>query len=278
MTRLAGYQPQYFPRLHYFARILNADVFTISDYLQYVRKHAYAHKDGTTSRGVSYQAHTPIKTSQGPLLLDIPVKRGGENGRQMIHEAPIDYATTWQQKNLNSIYFHYHKAPQFSAIFPDLSVVMMQKYETLAGCTVASILWSLSVLLEICTHRPKGPTVPQLNNMLPHADFRLKKVARLSDSDIAPPNKEIGRDANEWIIDTCKKMGAEEYYYGGTSAAAYMDFDRLKNAGITLVEQDWQGREYSQLHGAFIPNLSILDLLMNVTPAEARSILSTANQ
>jgi len=63
MKRLAGYQPQYFPRLHYFARLLNADVFEVSDYVQFVKKHAYVDPNGERFRGKSFQAdiwHTRI--------------------------------------------------------------------------------------------------------------------------------------------------------------------------------------------------------------------------
>src|SRR4030067_3032696 len=68
-VRYTGIQPQYFPRLHYFARILNIDIFVIRDDAQYVRKHKYP--NGLTDK--SYQAHSPIKQASGKQLLDIPI-------------------------------------------------------------------------------------------------------------------------------------------------------------------------------------------------------------
>ncbi len=273
-VRLAGYQPQYFPRLHYFARVLNSDVFTISDYLQYVRKHSYLHADGTTSRGFSYQAHVPIKTGNGALVLDIPIKKGGVEGRQSLNEAQIDYSSDWQQKNLNNIHNHYHRAPRYQEVFPSLSLIVTQRYGSLAEFTIETVLWGLGHLLEIPCSRPKGPLLEQINERLPHAPFRLKKIVRMSETDIPPADKQT-RDANDWLIETCAKFGADEYHYGGTAASAYMDFPKFDRAGIRLVEQSWKCRPYTQLHGEFVPNLSIIDLLMNVTPNEAREILHT---
>src|SRR6185436_18076548 len=106
-TRLVGYQPQYFPRLHYFARFLNCDLYTISDNLQYVRKHVYPKGDGTTYRGPSYQAHTAIKNPQGALLLDIPVKHLGKDEHQLMTEAQIDYSSPWREVHLKNIEHNY---------------------------------------------------------------------------------------------------------------------------------------------------------------------------
>src|SRR3989344_5658688 len=133
--KLASYQPQYFPRLHYFARMLDSDIFTISDYLQYVRKHACTHADGTKSRIFSYQAHMGIRSPEGTLVLDIPVRKGGIEGRQPLNQAHIDYSSRWQEKTLNHIRTHYHRAPRYGDVFPSLFSVVMQRYNSLAECT-----------------------------------------------------------------------------------------------------------------------------------------------
>jgi len=103
----------------------------------------------------------------------------------------------------------------------------------------------------------------------------MKSIMRISETEVAPPDKERGRDANDWLIDMCRHFGADEYYYGGTSAACYMDFSKFSAAGITLKQQAWTCAEYPQQHGPFIANLSILDLLMNAEPHYARAVLHT---
>lgn len=268
--RLVGYQPQYFPRLHYFARVLDSDIFTISDYLQYVRHHVYEHGDAR-ERGPSYQAHTPLKTGSGILLIDVPVRRGGEEGKQLLTEAEIDYSTPWNEKHLQNIEHHYKKTPEFSRVFPSLQILLQRRHGTLADLATDSIAWGLSHLFET------EPDLESVSKKLPHSESRLKRIVRMSESGISVPDKDSGRDANDWIIETCAAFGADEYHFGGTSASAYMDFSRFERAGITLRQQEWTCSRYPQQFPkqGFIANLSIIDLLMNTSSAEARRILAT---
>jgi hypothetical protein len=268
-VRLASYQPQYFPRLHYFARMLDADVFTISDYLQYVRKHTVQNAEGSR-RVFSYQAHAPIKSADGVLLLDVPVRRGGAGGKQALNEAAIDYAGAWQQKQLNIIQANYARAPYFRDVYPQLATLIRRTHDSLAAFSTATTLWSLGHILEL----PGERSLAAVNGALPRSPFRLRSIVRMSETGI-PPAKKPENDANDWLIKTCRRFNATEYYFGGTAARAYMDYEKYERARVRLIEQQWQCRAYPQQHGGFVPNLSIIDLLMNVSPAEARSILYT---
>jgi hypothetical protein len=271
-VRLVGYQPQYFPRLHYYARVLNCDLYTISDNLQYVRKHIYPKADGTTYRGPSYQAHTPIKNPQGVLLLDVPVKHLGKDEHQLMTEARIDYDSRWREDHLKNIEHNYRKAPQFDAVFPSLRALFEREFDNLAAFTIATTLWGLGVLLETDDHTNDG-----IHAKLPHEMFRLKKVIPMSKTDIPAPDKKSGYDANQWIIDKCNRLGADEYYHGGVAAAAYFSHEKMEQAGIRSVQQNWRLEPYPQQFPKtpFMGNLSIIDLLMNVTPENAREILHT---
>lgn len=268
--RLVGYQPQYFPRLHYFARVLDSDIFTISDYLQYVRHHVYEHGE-SRERGPSYQAHTPIKSGNGILLLDVPVRRGGEEGKQLLTDATLDYSTPWNEKHLQNIEHHYKKTPHFSEVFPSLQAFLMTRHATLADLTIGSIVWGLARIFE-----SQSTDLTSLKGELPHAEARLSRIVLMSESGIPAPEKDSGRDANDWIIETCKALGADEYHFGGTSASAYMDFSRFEREGIALRQQEWKCAPYRQQFPkqGFIPNLSIIDLCMNVPAPEARKILT----
>lgn len=265
--RLGGYQPHYFPRLHCVARMLHSDISPIADYVQYVRKHAYPAPNGERASGPSYQAHTPIKTRNGIVLLGVPVVHAGR--KQRINEARVSYEALWPEKHLNMIEEQYRSTRNFGALFPELQSLLRQRRETLSDLSVATLTWSLATLFEISP----ASSLTEIESVLPRTDVRLRSLVLVSQTSVAPPNKDAGRDANDWIIDMCKHFGADEYYFGGTSAACYMDFERFQKAGITLTQQAWQCREYPQPHGPFAPNLSILDLLMNTEPHEARAML-----
>lgn len=269
--RLSGYQPQYFPRLHYFARALDSDIFEISDYLQFVRKHAYQLPDGSGKRGKSYQAHTPIKLHQGTTYLSIPTK---QKGLFPINQIEIDYHQNWVSKHVKSIETGYSRAKNFKKIFPEVESILETKYKNLAQLNVLTILWGVATILGEKNVRLENLSVDKINRQLKQKHpFRLKKIVLMSETDITPPSKEKG--ANDWIIELCQKFGVNEYYYGGTAASAYMDFTRFKQAKIKLIEQDWKGLQYSQQLPklGFIPNLSIIDLLINEGGERIKSVL-----
>ncbi len=271
--RLAGYQPQYFPRLHYFARILDADIFAISDYLQFVKAHTYPQPDGSNKRGKSYQADTPIKSSQGVQYLTVPVRH---QGLQPINETGIAYEKSWSQKHLVSLKVSYSRARTFGRIFPQLEQLLAVTYKNLAQLNATTIFWGLSVILGANIGSVAELTGESMNELLqePHP-FRLRRIVLKSETAIPPPDK--NRDANQHIIETCQALGANEYYHGGTAATAYVDHERISKAGIILVKQNWLGQPYTQLFpkAGFIPNLSIIDLLANEDTKKVQHILKT---
>src|SRR3989344_661417 len=122
--RLSGYQPQYFPRLHYFNRALNSDVFEISNYVQFVKKHAFVLADGTSKRGESFQADCPIKIDSGILNLTIPI----HNKLLPINKTEIDYSLNWPYKHLQSLKTAFNKSVNFSQFFPELEQIIEEKY------------------------------------------------------------------------------------------------------------------------------------------------------
>ncbi|MBI2984087.1 MAG: WbqC family protein [Candidatus Kerfeldbacteria bacterium] len=273
-VRLCGYQPQYFPRLHYFARILDAEIFKVSDAVQYVRRHVYATAEGRGKTDVSYQSHTVIKSAHGPQRLGLPILH---DGKVPIFQTKLDYHWPWVHDHSQAILLSYSKARFGPRIVSQASDLLQVSYQSLADLSLATILWALSRILDM-TELPRGSiALDHLNRRLaePHP-FRLKRIIIASQAPLPPPQD--FPDATEWIIAFCRQYGADEYYYGGTAAAAYLDLDRLIKAGITPVIQDWKCQEYSQRYpqAGFIPNLSIIDLLANEDRTRVVQILQGA--
>jgi len=277
--RLVGYQPQYFPRLHYYARVLNADTFKISDNLQYVRRHAYPSADGKTHNGPSYQAHTPIKSASGILLLDVSVRHVGNQDERMLNTAELDYTGAWAQKHLRGIAINYSKAPHYKEVYPSLERLLNVQYANLAELTIATTAWGFAQLFEIPLIK-EAVTLAHIESSLPAHSFRLKRIVRMSEIGLKPAGKIAGQDINAWLIQQCAFFGADEYYFGGTAASTYIDQDRLIAAGITPLQQEWRAAPYKQqfAHIGFTSNLSIIDLVMNVPAKQAREIVTTPNQ
>ena len=78
------------------------------------------------------------------------------------------------------------------------------------------------------------------------------------------------------LISICKYFKASHYYNGAAGKALYKEEDFLKH-GLVLDFQNYNHPQYTQLHGAFIPYLSIIDLLFNVGNSSLEIILSGRN-
>ena len=65
------------------------------------------------------------------------------------------------------------------------------------------------------------------------------------------------------IIDICKTLDADTYL-SGISGKDYLDQRLFESNNIELEYQKYVPKEYTQLWGDFIPNLSVIDLLFNL--------------
>lgn len=66
----------------------------------------------------------------------------------------------------------------------------------------------------------------------------------------------------ELLADICEELGADTYL-SGVSGKNYLDEKIFLDKDIKIIYQKFKHPEYKQLHGDFIPNLSILDMLFN---------------
>jgi hypothetical protein len=79
----------------------------------------------------------------------------------------------------------------------------------------------------------------------------------------------------ERLVRICRHFGAARYL-SGSAARTYLQVPLFEAAGIAVEWQDFAHPVYPQLHGAFVPYLSALDLLFNCGP-DARRILAGAS-
>jgi hypothetical protein len=69
-------------------------------------------------------------------------------------------------------------------------------------------------------------------------------------------------EATDRLIAICQAVGANTYL-SGVGGREYLDLAPFKEAGIGVLFQAFQTRLYPQRFGAFVPDLSIVDLLFN---------------
>lgn len=263
--RVTIYQPQYFPRLHYFHRILNADIFVLLDTAQYTKSLVHQTPAGT-ERHKSYQSDTPIKTGEGVFHLTVPV----ESKKMLpINQTAIAYMHKWDQKHKTLLKAQYAKAPYFSERFPSVQELLTTSFQSLSALNSATIMWGLRTVFAL-PHNEQS--INEQLQSLQHV--RLKKIVLVSELGVKrPEGRQMG---TEWTTGICEVLGATEYYHGETAGNNYMDVDYYIKRGIRPVSQKWHCPSYNQQYMkrlGFIPNLSILDLLFNESPSRAREVL-----
>lgn len=264
--RLADIQPQYFPRLHYFARMFDADVFVFRDDVQFVRNHKYP--DGR--RGMSYQVHTPIKSPAGIHLLTVSVKKGSA---MPINQTGISYDHEWPKKHINVIKTFYRTSPNLRALMPELEALLAQRFDTVAELNVATTCWALGHVLGVPLRIPDDLKIARINELLTTTGpGRLRRIG-LGSIYLASC---ASQNPSERIAILCQTAEANEYLAGGTAIDAYLDPAPFRTRYIELVAQKWTCPTYPQRFSdqtEHIPDLSILDLLMNASPATITSTL-----
>lgn len=269
--RVAVYQPQYFPRLHYINRILDADAFVLLESAQYTPALTH-HTESGRERHKSYQSHAPIKLPDGPYLLTVSTQRAGR--RTPINQTRVQYEEPWPSEHLKSLQRAYGKAGHFGQHFPQVQALLEQRYPSLADLDLSTILWALNELLELEIPFEALDLDAVNERLASQRRTRLRGIVRDTGLDAKrPPGRQKG---TEWNVAICTELGADEYLYGGTAAASYMDKERFAEHGISLVQQAWHCSEYSQRHTrrqGFVANLSILDLLLNVDAGTALDVV-----
>ena len=137
-----------------------------------------------------------------------------------------------KEKLLKTRHMAYRKAPRYDEVYPVLEKVIRYDEANLARYVGVS-LYELS-------------------------DFLGIDVEIVYSSDIAKDEALKGKDK---IIDICRALGASEYINaaGGRSLYDRADFDKM---GISLKFIEMGGIHYRQFENDFVPNLSIIDVMM----------------
>jgi hypothetical protein len=178
-----------------------------------------------------YHNRNMLKFSDGTSKwLSIPVKNSGRY-KQDIKSAEIDDKYDWRKLHLRTLELNYRKTAFFDEFFPSMRELFVKDWTMLSDYNIAFIRKSMEYL---------GITTPLT----------------------IASEKEICGEAHELILDICRKTGAESYLHG-IHGLDYVDFDFLSANGVASLIQVFVPIEYPQMHGAFIPNLSILDVIFN---------------
>lgn len=178
----------------------------------------------------SFTNRNKIKTANGPVWLSIPVIKKNHFEKKM-NEIVIDSNYNWQKKHLNAIKLAYSRAKNFNVLFPKLEKLYEKKRETLVETTLEHLEFWLDVL-EI--------------------DTKIVLSSELG----------VNSKKSDLVLDLCKSVGAD-YYISGPMGKDYLELDKFDECKINVEIQDYTHPVYKQLYGDFIPNMGIIDFVMN---------------
>ena len=192
-------------------------------------------------RGTTWMSRNRFKNDQGTLWLTVPVWKKGL-GLQRIHEVRICHEFRWVFKHLASLKSAYAKAPYFADHISFIENTYLARFEKLIELNRAIIDYLLRQL---------------------KIDTQIKLLSELG----------IQSAGNQMLVEICQKLGASTYV-AQVAAAKYLNPILFDQAGIKLQFFKSPTLVYPQLWGAFVSNLSILDLLFNCGP-RTHNILTT---
>lgn len=188
----------------------------------------------------SWQQRNRIKTPNGIVWLTVPVLTKGRRD-QTIAEAEIQPDAKFPDAMWRTIEMNFAKAPFAGRYLPALRDIMAVHPRHVGELNIAIINWMAGEF---------GITTPTaLSSQTPVASAKADR-----------------------LVDLCRAHGVTDYCSPPGSKAYLDESDAFETAGIALDYFDYTHPEYAQLHGAFEPYMSALDLLVNEGP-EASAIL-----
>ncbi len=151
---------------------------------------------------------------------------------QKICEAEIDPSVPWARKHWRAIEWNYRRAPHFEEYADEFRRLYERGWTMFADLTCAFIELIMRLL---GIHR------------------RLERTSAMG----------IAGRSTDLVLAMCRAVGADTYL-SGVHGRDYLDVSRFEAAGIRLVFQEFKCPEYPQCWpGAFVPDLSAIDLLFN---------------
>jgi len=198
--------------------------------------------DDVQFRKKGWQNRNRIRINDGTTLLSIPVHT---HSYPKINEVTIDNEKNWSIRHKKSILYNYARAPYFDEIKDFVESIFEKKFQYLVDLNTEIIKFIMNEL-EI-----------------------KSKIVFSSEL-------EISKKGSDRVLDICKAVGADHYITGTFWAESNLRVEEFKKSNIDVEFQKFQHPIYKQIHGEFIPEMSIIDLLFNEGRKEAKKILQNS--
>jgi len=189
----------------------------------------FVHLDDAQFSKGGFFNRVQLKTAAGTPWFTVPL---AENKRgQLLNEMRMA-EHDWRRKHLATLKQTYAAAPHVEEMLGLVESVFKNEHESLAALSAASV----EMLAEFFEIIPK--------------EIQWSSAMGVEGTGSAR------------VLAVCEALGAERYVTGH-GAREYLNHESFEAAGIRVEYLDYKKREYPQLHGAFTPFVSALDLAAN---------------
>lgn len=182
-----------------------------------------------------------IKTPKGEAWLSLSVQKCGlETAIRDVRLAD----TAWRKDHLNLLFQNYKDAPHFDMAYSAIERVYGQPHELMADL-------NLALIDMVCA-------------------FTAIDIARVRSSDLPHHGSK-----SEMVAGLVEAVGGTQYL-SGNGARAYHEQEPFERRDIEVRWQNYSLPKYPQLHGDYLPGLSVIDALFNCGPEWTRDLIKDA--
>jgi hypothetical protein len=182
-----------------------------------------------------------IKSSRGEVMLTVPIITKNRSLQNIFEVGINPHKLNWPKKHLKTLQQNYGRTPYYAQYLPIFENILSCGWKSLAGLNVR-------LIGEICA--------------------LLGLPAKLIRASDLPPT---ALSSTDLLVHLTREVGGDSYL-SGQGGRKYMETEKFTASRVNLSFAEFSPRPYRQQFGAFIPNLSIVDLLFNEGP-RAREIL-----
>ncbi|WP_422365632.1 WbqC family protein [Pelagibius sp.] len=229
---VAIHQPNFFPWLGYFNKIVRSDAFIFLDHVQFPKK------------GGNWSNRVKLIDGSGAGWVTAPVARN-YHGFRSYREMRFREDSSWREKILRTIEVNYQRAPFF-----------LDNFDFVAGLVLSG---------ECGLAAYNENAVRKISARLGIGEEKFHRSSELP----------FEGQSNEMLVSLAKSVAADVYMCGG-GAGEYQQSEVFEAAGVTLLEQGFRPTRYTQVHGEWVPGLSVIDALLNVGTLGVRRLLGVS--
>lgn len=173
-----------------------------------------------------------IRIREGDCFLTIPIEKKYHSGRIIDVRLPAD--DKWKRNHWSTIEANYGKADFFGEYKDDLKAIYEKEY---------GFLWQINEEL--------------IRYLLDKLGVE-REIVKASELSLDPELRKTSL-----LVEILKKVGGDKYL-SGPSGRDYLEMDKFKEEKIEVEFFSFRHPEYKQRYPGFVPNLSAIDLLLNV--------------